>query len=321
MSHFRVPCPVSRVSALLVILLTCGSAMAGTVDRIVAVVNDDVITEAELAAHTRAFLGERPGAPTDERALQARRSILRRLIEDRLVLQEAKRLEYAVTVDELDAKITDIHRRFESDAEFQASLAESGITLEQYRQQLREQLLTQKAIDAQVRDRITISPQDVTQELALHPDLSATGDRLKLRHLLIRTGEGRSEAEAKQLAQRLAKQISGGAAFSDVAKQHSDDAHAASGGEMGWVAAGQLLPELDAALAHLPTGQVCEPVKSSLGYHLAVIEERKDASELAPQDANNAVYRAIYERKFQAEMRAWVDRLLKDAYIEVAQDQ
>lgn len=315
----RAPRP-APLAPLLVLLLVCGSAMAATVDRIVAVVNEDIITDAELSAHARAFLAEIPPPVSDAQAKDARQAMLRRLIEERLMLQEARRLALTASTDEIEEQMAGIRGRFSSEEEFQASLAESGITMEQFRQRLRDQIMTKKAIDDQVRARITISPQEVLHEMDLHPELRATGPRVKLRHLLVRAGEQRSEGEARDLATRLARQIRDGASFAELARQHSEDTHAAEGGNMGWVAVGQLRPELDGALAGLAPGQVSEPIKTALGYHLLLVESRKDAADLPPQDANNAVYRAIYERKIQAEMQGWIDRLLKDAYIEVAKD-
>lgn len=317
LSH--APRPRSLVP-LLAAVLCCCAAQAATVDRIVAVVNEDIITDAELSAHARAFLAEVPPPVSDAQAKDARQAMLRRLIEERLMLQEARRLALTASTDEIEEQMAGIRGRFSSEEEFQASLAESGITMEQFRQRLRDQIMTKKAIDDQVRARITISPQEVLHEMDLHPELRATGPRVKLRHLLVRAGEPRSEGEARDLATRLARQIRDGASFAELARQHSEDTHAAEGGNMGWVAVGQLRPELDGALAGLAPGQVSEPIKTALGYHLLLVESRKDAADLPPQDANNAVYRAIYERKIQAEMQGWIDRLLKDAYIEVAKD-
>ena len=287
------------VYAAVLACLCAVPAWAATVDRIVAVVNADIITEAELSAITKAFIAELPPPVSEAQARQARQAMLRRLVEDRLVLQEARRLGLAVTTDEIDAKIAEVRGRFSSDEEFRDSLEASGVTLEQFRQRLKDQLLSRKVVDERVRARITISPQEVSQEMDAHPELRASGPRVKLRHILVRAGQDRTEAQAHALTEQLARQIRGGGAFTDLARQHSDDAHAAAGGDMGWVASGELLPELDAALAALAPGQVSDPIKTSLGYHLLLPEERKDAAELAPQDANNAVYRAIYERKLQ----------------------
>lgn len=315
----RVPCPVPHVPALLAILLIGGSAYAATVDRIVAVVNDDIITEAELSAHVQAFLSGGPSKPSPEQAAQARQAVLRQLIEDRLMLQEARRMKLAVTTEEVDAQLAEVKDRFESEEEFRASMAASGLTVEQFRQRLRDQLLVRKAIDDRVRARISISPQEVAEELGQHPEADASGPRVKLRDLLVRVGEDRSDQEARKLIDSLARQANGGADFAGLAKRYSDDAHAADGGDMGWVAPADLLPELSAAIEHLEPGHVSEPVKTSLGYHLLLLEAKRQAADLAPEEAHTAVFRRVYDRKFQAVMREWINGLLKSAYIEVAQ--
>jgi parvulin-like peptidyl-prolyl isomerase len=86
---------------------------------------------------------------------------------------------------------------------------------------------------------------------------------------------------------------------------------------MEWVAQGELLPELDAALFSLPVGTVSEPIQTRLGFHLVKIEERRTASDLSPTDANRAVFQQLYQQKFEAAMRYWLSELQRHAYIEI----
>ena len=86
---------------------------------------------------------------------------------------------------------------------------------------------------------------------------------------------------------------------------------------MGWVAAGELLAELDAAAFHLKVGELSEPIRTSLGFHLLKIEERRAASSLPLTEANNAVSQRLYQQKFRAAFERWLGGLKQRAYIEV----
>ena len=85
---------------------------------------------------------------------------------------------------------------------------------------------------------------------------------------------------------------------------------------MGWVAQGELLPQLDNALFSLPVSAVSEPFQTRLGFHLVKIEERGTASDLAPTDANRAIFQQLYQQKFEAAMKRWLSELKRRAYIE-----
>ena len=85
---------------------------------------------------------------------------------------------------------------------------------------------------------------------------------------------------------------------------------------MGWVAKGDLLPELDAALFTVPVGTLSEPIRTRLGFHLVKVEERKTASDLSVTEANRTVYQQIYQQKFEAAMKRWLSELRRRAYIE-----
>ena len=133
----------------------------------------------------------------------------------------------------------------------------------------------------------------------------------------MRVHETRSEAHARALIEDLHRQLLGGAEFAALARRHSEDPHAPDGGLMGWVAEGELMPELDTALFALEAGELSSPIQSRLGFHLLHCTERRSASSLSLLEANRAVYERIYRRKFEAALATWLDDLKQRAYIEI----
>jgi peptidyl-prolyl cis-trans isomerase SurA len=89
---------------------------------------------------------------------------------------------------------------------------------------------------------------------------------------------------------------------------------------MGWVAQGELMPELDQAIFALPVGHVSEPIRTKLGLHLVWVEDRKTADDLSVTQAHQEVYQRLYQQKFQAAMAKWLNELRRTAYIAVASD-
>ncbi|MBI1992467.1 MAG: SurA N-terminal domain-containing protein, partial [Candidatus Omnitrophica bacterium] len=230
-------------------------AWSNTVNRMIAIVNDEVITEADVASQAQALLDDQEaGTPSETLSPEMQHAALRRLIEQRLILQEAKRSGISVSGDQVLEHLKEIRDRFESEEAFRASLAESGLSEEQLKGNLRDQLMTRQLIDREVRSAIQVSPQEVARAIAEHPELARSGDRVRASHILIRVSPNASEEKARGLVEDLHRQLSAGADFSTLAKRYSEDPHREEGGAMGWVAQGELLPELDAVLFSLRVG-------------------------------------------------------------------
>lgn len=315
---------LSPVTWHLLLVASCLSLVAAvrvnaaTTNRIVAVVNDEVITDADVIAYANALREERPDdAALDPQSVEMQRVVLRRLIEQRLILQEAKRAGIIVETDEILERLNALRSHFDSDEEFERSLAESRLTKEQLKEKIRDQFMVQHLIDTRVRSTILVSPQEVAKELAVHPELVKGGDRIRVSHLLVRVNDERSEESARDRIKEISQQLSAGGDFASLAKRYSDDPHAEEGGAMGWVAEGELMPELDAALATLKPGACSQPIHTRLGFHLLKVEERQSAANLTTSDAHAAVHQQIYQRKFQEAFGRWMDQLKRRAYIEI----
>ena len=290
-----------------VFLLASSGGAADTANRIVAIVNDEIITEADVTSHVEAVL-DNEEIPASERSDSAavHHVVLRRLIDQRLMRQEAKRAGVSVSPEEVLERLTMLQGRFRSVEEFDAFLKEGGVSKEQLKEQLRDQLVVQRLIDERVRATIVVSPQEVARVLSAHPEWGNTGDRVRVSHLLIRVNEHRSAEQALALIEDLSRQLTSGADFATLATRYSEDAHGPEGGSLGWVAPGELLPELAEALLSLKGGELSRPIQSSLGFHLLKVEERQAPSTVSVTEANLAVSKRLYQQKQyeQAEAKA-----------------
>jgi len=139
----------------------------------------------------------------------------------------------------------------------------------------------------------------------------------KVRHILVKPSEIVSDADAQRRVRDLRERIDQGAAtFGEVAKQHSQDGSAASGGELGWMAAADLVPEFAAAMEALPVGQLSQPVRSPFGWHLLQVLERREA-DVSKERERLEARQAIRNRKADEAFDEWLRQLRDSAYVEL----
>lgn len=321
--EFRAPRPAPHAPLLLALLLVSAApALGETVNRIVAVVNDEVITTADVTAQVSSLLQNVNIAPkSQEEAVQMHAAMLGQLIEQRLILQEAKRMEVAVSPADVLEKLEQVRERYPSEAAFQEFLRAAALSEEVLKERLREQLMVQRAVDAKVRAKIVVTPQEITDAVGRQPNAAASGERVRASHILIRVTEERPEPQARQRAQEAHKQLLQGADFADTARRYSDAPDAADGGSLGWVDRGQLMPEIEEALFPLAIGTFSIPARSKAGFHIVKAEERATAKGDAALSVHDAAFQQLYEAKFLEHLTRWMNALKRDAYIEILGDK
>ena len=141
-----------------------------------------------------------------------------------------------------------------------------------------------------------------------------------VRHILLRAREGLSEAEARERLLRLRERIAGGADFAELARLHSEDASAQKGGDLGWVAAGDTVPEFERAMNALKDKEVSQPVQTPFGWHLLQVVERR-SDELSEDRKKAAARQAIRARKADEAYQDWVRQTRDRAFVENRYDE
>lgn len=265
---------------------TAATQRISDIDRIVVVVNDDVITESELAQRlreTRKQLEmEKISAPPDA---ALRKQLLERMVLERLQLQLA--VQSGIRIGE-----SDVDRAFETVAqrnklgveEFRKALAQKGMDVAAYRNQLRDQLTIQQLLEREISNRITVTDSEVENFLE-NPESRADMDvTYQLSHILIGIPEAASP-EAIQAARKRAddihRQLAGGANFEQTAVSQSQGADALKGGNLGWKKAGEL-PELFlATLKNIPVGGISEVLRSPNGFHILKLNGKRGGDQAA----------------------------------------
>jgi peptidyl-prolyl cis-trans isomerase SurA len=269
---------------LLAASLGLGAAASAQVStqRIAAVVNDEVITTQELNARVNLVLAT-SGAPSDpetrQRLLQ---QVLRGAIDEKLELQEAKRLNVTVSDDEITRAFAAIAQRNRMDlGAFKAALAERGISESVLRNQLRGQIAWAKVVNRELRPRVVVTQDQV--ELALKEAASGGQDiELAVSEILLPVDSTSEQARVMREAADLVATLRRGADFGALARQVSVAASREAGGDLGWVRPSMILPEMRERLLALPAGGISDPVASPVGVHIFQVRERRDPSRPEP---------------------------------------
>jgi peptidyl-prolyl cis-trans isomerase SurA len=289
-------------------------------DRIVAIVNNDAITLAELQESILMFRQEsRQQASLSDEELG--RQFLTRLIDNRLQLQEAERDKIVVDETELNEEITERMKRFGTKTveEFEALVKGQGLTIEAVKKRLRDSLRVTKVIRRRVTLRVSVTDPEITQYIEENRPKLETSLSYHARHILIVPANDTDASwEAARIRSDMIRgQVVEGGDFAELAKQNSRDASAKDGGDLGSLRRGELSQEIEEQILALRPGEVSRPYKSQLGYHIFRLESKESLDGEALQRVRQQVREILYREKYEARMEAWIKEIKQRAIIEV----
>ena len=265
-------------------LMATGASAARSQDvqSIAAIVNDDVISDYDLQQRVNllARAGNQQIAP--EAMAQLRQEALKSLIDERLELQEAKRQGITVSDEEVEKGLSQMaqHNGMSSE-QMKEFFASSGIDLDTLRSRVRAQLTWARLVSRRFGSRVSVSEEDIN---AMMQQLKANEGRPERRiaEITLHVDSPEQEDQVRRSAQDLVGQLRAGAPFAAVAQQYSQSATAAVGGDVGWVAAGQLDGAIEKALDQMGSGQISDPVRTARGYTIvALLDQRTGEAEQA----------------------------------------
>jgi len=292
------------------------------IDRVVAVVNGDVIMMSELQEAVILYQRETKGPTLGEGEVEElQRKVLARMVDHRLQVQEARREKVEVTEDDVRAVVDDFVRRNGGDrAQIEAQLRLQGLTWEGLRRELRDQLLAQRIRGRRVSRRANVTEAEVDAYMAENRAKLEAGLKYHARHIAVLAEPPaqpaaweRAKAEIEAIGARLRE----GADFAALARERSGDASAAAGGDLGWLARGELEPLFEEPLAKLTKGAVTEPIKSAAGYHLLRLEDREELTPQMLAEARQQARDLLLQRRAQERLDEWLEGLRRRALIAI----
>jgi len=246
-------------------------------------------------------------ALSDQEKADLQRAYLVQMVDRELALAEADRLGIGVTPAEVEAALQE-HRRDYPAGAFEEMLKERRISLEEWRRELAEGLLMEKVFRRAVYSGITVDEKAVAAYYEAHRDEFDRPAQVRARQIVVSTPE---EGE------RILAQLAQGAPFDELAREHSLSPDREQGGDLGYFARGEMPAEFDAVVFTLAVGRLSGLVKSEYGYHIFLVEERRDPIHLSLQAAHDEIRDKLRAEQEEQAYQKWLQELRSKASIEI----
>jgi len=320
---------VCKVTALIVGLvfsfLLSPSLFAMTLDRIVAKVNADVITLMMLEDRIVGFLNQMKAAGSVDKQLNKNklmRTVLDVMIAEKLQIQEAKKLGMVVAEEELQKALDDIFVNNDITSEqFKHMLISEGRSFDDYKEILRGQILVSRIVKMEVGSAAAVGERSVRKYYRKNKKIFWVPEKMILSHIMFIRGSDSSDKE-RQLQEKTAKEIlrriKAGDNFSELAKKYSDDVSAHSGGQLGAVGRGTMLPEFENAAFDLKIGEVSDIIKTVNGLHIIKCDNITPGYTKEFKLVKSEIKKILSSKKTEKKYQEWMSELKKKSFITVS---
>jgi len=306
-------------------ILTLSPSRAEVVDRIIAYVNDDIITLSELNERTNAFVAARRQNPflrEEEQSLeQIRRDMLNHLINERLAAQEVSRLKISVSEEEVDEAIGRIIEENRLTQEtLEAELRKSGMTVEDLREQIKANMEQTKLVSREVRSKTVITDEMIEAYYKDHIEEFEGRERWRIQDIYLPfspTDTPEERTYLRKVAKKILESLRAGGDFSSLAKSYSQGPGAEAGGDLGFFSKGELEPVLEAAVEALKPGQVSPDVETTRGIHLIKLTEVDKAPAKSLDEVEATIRDLLYKREVDFRYKEWLSGLRERSYVRI----
>ena len=301
-------------------------ADARIVEQIIDKVNGEIITRLELerqrqqleaGLRRQGVAGERLTAAVEQHS----KDLLRDQIDSLLLVQRAKDMDINVDA-EVSRQLANmqVENKISDPEELQKWIREqSGLSYEDFREQMKNNLMTRRVVGAEVSSKINISRAEVEKYYEEHKEEFKREERVFLREILIATKgkEGAELAAAEKKAKQLLERARAGEKFPELARDNSDADTARNYGELGGFTRGQLRKDIEDLVFDKERGYISDLIKVDAGYLILKLEEKHKAGVPTLEECYNEVMERLYMPQFQPAMREYLTRLRQDAFLEI----
>ena len=301
------------IRVLLIIAVSCQlSAVSCEIfaeDKIIAIVNNEIITQKDLDDSINfmrvQFSQKYKGEQLEDKIQSMKSDLMQRLIEERLILQEAKKKNIKIDDSRIKAKINELKKRYNSEREFQDALSEQGMVEADLETKIREQALMFSLIDSEVRSKLVVKPVEITDFYNKNNAEFMLPEQREFQSLVV---DNESKAKDIFISLQVGKDIN------NLAKEYSLTANNFSAFK------GELKKDLEDVLFNLKIGQITEPIKIKESFYVFKLNKINQSRQQTLAEAQDNIYNLLYENKLQEALAKWIDGLKKSAYIKIVQE-
>lgn len=298
---------------------------AEIVDRIVAVVNDDIITLFELNLSFKPYadkIRER-GYPLEEESkvlFKTWEDILNQLIEQKITDQEIKRYKISISEQEIDQTIERIKEaNYYTDEDLRAALAKDGLTIEEYRKQVKEQILRKRLVNLKVTSKIVITEEDIKSYYETHKDKYGGENKYHLRNIIMKVSSLADEKEKLEVKARMDEvyaKLKDGQSFETMAMNYSESL-ASEGGDLGLFGLSELSLQLQKAIKGMKAGEFTPVLYTDQGYQILFVQEVVNTSGKPLEEVSPEIERILFDDIVDKNFQSWLEDLRKQSHIKI----
>jgi peptidyl-prolyl cis-trans isomerase SurA len=311
----------NRYLALLLAAVMFVPAAGQVIEEIVAIVNDDVITLSEFRSYHdtvyQMLRAQFQGEEFDKQYERAKNEMLDSMITELLLLQLARKKQYAVGedvknyIDRLKQE-----NNIESDAQFQQALAQQGIPYEEFLKQVEENILRQVYVSQEVDRSIVVDESEGVSYYKLNAAEFTEPEEYKLRAIYLSTESGSAE-EIESRKKEISDKVGAGGDFTALAAELGDSPLKENQGDLGFIKKGQLDKTLEEAVVSLKTGEVAPWVQSRNGWYLLKLEEKKESRLKPYEEVSKEIWQKLFNQKKAKKMTEFIVSIKAKNYIKI----
>jgi len=288
--------------------LLSASGLLYAQDKVVAVVNNEIITQKELddflSFARMQYSRELKGQALEEKVQGAKQDLLQRLIEDRLILQQAKDDKISIEPARVKARIIELKKRYATESEFQEDLSKQGLVEADLENKVREQMLMYEMVQQKVRSKIMVRPDEITSFYDQNKREFLAPEERQLTIIILQ-----DESMAKNVSYYLRL----GQKLEDLATRYTFSTNTLS----AWQ--GQdLRKEIEETVFKLGLGEVSEPVKVDRQYYVFKLDNIIGSHQLSLAQSQDKIQTYLFEKKMQEALAKWLDEIEKQSYIKIS---
>ncbi len=300
-------------------------ASAEIVDRVLAVVGDEVVTLYDVEQEGAALFSQielsSPPGEKDARLYEARKRVVERLVEDLLLLAEARRMGLAVRDDEVDSAIERVKAENGiSQEELLKALEMEGVTYGGYREKMKDRILRAKLIDRRVRSGIEVSDDDIRMYYERNRDDFKIDEEVRVRHILFLIPRDAGEEALRKVRMRAMEVLHRareGEDFAELARIYSEGPSAPEGGDLGFFRREDMVREFSDAAFALKDGEVSGLVRTPFGLHIIKMIERRGGIPRPLDEVKDEIRSRIYGEEVEKGIGELVRKLKERAEVEI----
>jgi peptidyl-prolyl cis-trans isomerase SurA len=317
-------CKVALFSILIVILIGA-AAQSEIADKIIAVVNDEIITQSDFNKGFEPYLKriEETYKGNDKEMVitQTKAAFLQRMIDDLLIAQEAKKAGAGIREEEVRGVLQDMLAKQNTTLEdFLKKQEREGNSLESINEEIKRQLMRTRLMRQEIKSKIMVSDQEIGDYYNQNREKYEGKEAVRLKQILLLVPADANAAvkdKIKEEAQQIQKRALSGEQFEMLAQKYSQGPAADQGGDIGFIERGVTIPELEEAAFSLPMDRVSNLIESSVGFHIIKVVDKRGAGLKPIETVREEIKVTLENEKLEKKFDEWIAAIRKKSHIEI----